>query len=87
LTPGVGEWAIYEITFTSEASRDLKALRKHEQQEILDGIDDNLRHEPTTEIRNRLRMRPNELAEWELRLGSFRVFYNVFEERGLDCAD
>lgn len=24
-----------------------------------------------------LRLRPNEIAEWELRIGNFRVFYNV----------
>ena len=25
-------------------------------------------------------MRPNDLAEWELRLGKFRVFYDVEEQ-------
>jgi mRNA-degrading endonuclease RelE of RelBE toxin-antitoxin system len=29
------------------------------------------------EARNRKRLRPNETAEWELRIGKFRVFYDV----------
>ena len=31
------------------------------------------------ETRNRKRLRPNETAEWELRIGRFRVFYDVDE--------
>ena len=27
--------------------------------------------------RNRKRLRPNDVAEWELRIGKYRVFYNV----------
>ncbi len=29
------------------------------------------------ETRNRKRLHPNDLAEWELRVGKFRVFYDV----------
>jgi mRNA-degrading endonuclease RelE of RelBE toxin-antitoxin system len=31
------------------------------------------------ETRNRKRLHPNDLAEWELRVGKFRVFYDVDE--------
>jgi mRNA-degrading endonuclease RelE of RelBE toxin-antitoxin system len=31
----------------------------------------------TEPSRNRKRLRPNRLAEWELRIGDFRVFYDV----------
>jgi len=71
---------VYEIRFTPEALDDLKALRKSEQKEILDGIDTQLEHEPAVETRNRKRLRPNDVAEWELRVGRFRVFYDVREE-------
>ena len=71
---------MYEIRFTPEALDDLKALRKSEQKEILDGIDTQLEHEPAVETRNRKRLRPNDVAEWELRVGRFRVFYDVREE-------
>ena len=68
---------MYEIEFTPEAVEDLKALRKFEQEEVVDGIESQLRHEPTVETRNRKKLRPNNVAAWELRMGRFRVFYNV----------
>ncbi len=71
---------MYEIEFTPEALDDLKALKKNEQSIILDAIETQLRYEPTKETRNRKQLRPNEVAEWELRVGKFRVFYNVYEE-------
>ncbi len=68
---------MYEIEFTPEAVEDLKALGKFEQEEVVDGIESQLRHEPTVETRNRKKLRPNNVAAWELRIGRFRVFYNV----------
>ncbi|NJM59450.1 MAG: addiction module toxin RelE [Oscillatoriales cyanobacterium RU_3_3] len=68
---------MYEIEFTSEAIEDLKLFRKSEQQTIISGIDTQLKYEPTVETRNRFPMRPNDVAEWELRIGKYRVFYNV----------
>ena len=46
----------------------------------MDAIEIQLANEPTVETRNRKQLRPNELAEWELRVGSYRVFYDVFAE-------
>ena len=68
---------MFEIEFTDEAKADLSWFKKHEQNEIVDGIDENLRHEPNVETRNRKRLRPNQTAEWELRISKFRVFYDV----------
>lgn len=68
---------MYEIELTAQAEQDLKWFRKKEQSEILDAIETQLRHEPTAETRNRKRLRPNQTAEWELRIGNFRVFYDV----------
>jgi len=47
---------------------------------ILDGIEDQLRHQPTVETRNRKRLTANELSDWELRIDRFRVFYDVVGE-------
>ena len=68
---------MYTIELTRDALDDMKSLRKHQQRALLDGIDEQLRREPTVEARNRKRLRPNPVAEWELRLGNLRVFYNV----------
>lgn len=71
--------AKYTIGFTQNALEDLAWFKKNEQNEIRDGIYENLEHEPAMEARHRKRLRPNETAEWELRLGNFRVFYDVDE--------
>ena len=68
---------MFDIEFTPEANEDLKSFRKFEQQEIIDGIQKQLKHEPTVETRNRRNLRPNKVAEWEVRIGRFRVLYNV----------
>jgi mRNA-degrading endonuclease RelE of RelBE toxin-antitoxin system len=68
---------MYEIEFTPEAIEDLQSFRKFEQQTIISGIDTQLKYEPTVETRNRFRMHPNDVAEWELRIGKYRVFYNI----------
>ena len=52
-------------------------FRKNEQEEILNGMEANLLYEPTIETLNRKRLRPNDTAEWELRLGKYRVLYDV----------
>lgn len=70
---------MFEIELTDPAIEDLQWFKKHEQNVIIDGIEANLCYEPTTEIRNRKRLRPNDTAEWELRLGVYRVLYNVEE--------
>lgn len=71
---------MYEIEFTVQAEQDLKWFRKNGQNEILDGIEAQLRYEPTVETRNRKRLRLGQTVEWELRVGRFRVFYNVDDE-------
>lgn len=68
---------MFDIEFTPEARDDLRALRKNEQVEIVATVQVQLQYEPTTETRNRKRLRPNEVANWELRVGRFRVLYNV----------
>jgi len=71
---------MFEIEFTPEAMDDLKALRKYEQIKILDALETRLCHQPTEATKNLKRLRPNEIAEWELRIGKFRVFFNADEE-------
>lgn len=68
---------MYTIQFTPEAIADLRELRKRDTQLIVDGIETQLTFEPVLPTRNRKRLRPNRLAEWELRIDEFRVFYDV----------
>ncbi len=68
---------MHEIELTLEAKGDLRTLRKRDKQLVIDGIERQLKHEPNQETRNRRRLRPNQLAEWEVRIDRFRVFYDV----------
>ena len=72
---------MYEVEYTTEAIEDLKLYRKHERQLIVDEIDEQLSHEPSHETRNRKRLRPNRVAEFELRITKFRIFYDVDENQ------
>ena len=74
---------MYEIEFTATALEDLTVFRKFDQQTIIDGNESQLQYEPEAVTRHRKKLRPNNVAAWELRLGKFRVFYNVDVERFL----
>ena len=74
---------MFRITFTPEAIEDLRWFIKVDRKSIMEEIETQLRCEPAVETRNRKRLRPNQLAEWELRFGGFRIFFDVEEENRL----
>ena|SRR5712691_3797491 len=69
----------FDIAFTPEALEDLRLFRKGERTRIIEAIEKQLSHEPNNETRNRKRLRPNQTAEWVLRVDRFRVFYDIEE--------
>jgi mRNA-degrading endonuclease RelE of RelBE toxin-antitoxin system len=69
----------FHIVFTPEALEDLRFFRKGERTRIMEAIEAQLSHEPNNETRNRKRLRPNQTAEWALRVDRFRVFYDIEE--------
>jgi mRNA-degrading endonuclease RelE of RelBE toxin-antitoxin system len=69
------------IEFSEDAERHLDGFSAHGRGIILDAISDQLVHEPTVPTRHRKLLRENPLAAWELRVGEYRVFYDVEEER------
>ena len=68
---------MFRIAFTPSAMDDIQWFRKHEQKIIFDKIEEQLTHQPNVVTRNRKQLRPNQVAEWELRIGKYRVFYDV----------
>ena len=68
---------MYDIAYTEQAVADLHWFKKHEQNIIIDGIEQRLRYEPTQPNRNRKMLRRNATAAWELRIGNFRMLYDV----------
>jgi mRNA-degrading endonuclease RelE of RelBE toxin-antitoxin system len=67
----------FVIEFTSKAVEDLRWFKKSEQRLIISHLESQLIHDPVVETRNRKRLRPNRLAEWELRVGRFRIFFDM----------
>jgi len=69
----------YLIKYSPVIKEHLKELPVGSQRLVLEAIEQQLLHQPTMETRNRKKMRPNHLAPWELRVGTFRVYYDVEE--------
>lgn len=67
---------MFEVVFTDSGLADLLYFTKAEQNLIVDSIQEQMR-EPLSETRNRKPLRPNNISSWELRLGKYRVFYDV----------
>jgi len=67
----------FEIEFTPDAWEHLQDFSARDRTIILEGIETQLRHEPHVQTRNRKPLRENSLADWELRIGKFRVFYDI----------
>jgi mRNA-degrading endonuclease RelE of RelBE toxin-antitoxin system len=70
---------MYAVAFTPSARGDILFLPKRQQVAALNGIQRHLIMEPTVPTRNRKKLRPNQSAEWELRIGNVRVFYDADE--------
>ncbi|MBR8829031.1 MAG: type II toxin-antitoxin system RelE/ParE family toxin [Gomphosphaeria aponina SAG 52.96 = DSM 107014] len=66
---------------TEEAIGDLSYFEKSAQVTIIDAIEKQLTDQPSQATRNRKPLRPNSRFEWELRVGSYRVFYNISEQK------
>jgi mRNA-degrading endonuclease RelE of RelBE toxin-antitoxin system len=67
----------YEIILSPEALDHLAGFTARQRQIILDALEEQLSHEPDQVTQQRKPMRPNPLASWELRVGQFRVYYQV----------
>ncbi|MBI3468970.1 MAG: addiction module toxin RelE [Planctomycetes bacterium] len=65
---------------TEGAEADIEWFTAYARRIILDGIDAHLRYQPTQGTKRLKPLRPNPVAGWELRLGDYRVLYDVDEE-------
>jgi mRNA-degrading endonuclease RelE of RelBE toxin-antitoxin system len=67
----------FKITITEDADRQFRSLPVRDQRILEAAILSRLEHQPTTPTRAIKRLRPNPLAEFELRAGDLRALYNV----------
>ena len=70
----------YQIEFSEDALQHYRQFTARERSVLADDIEEQLSQEPRVVTRRRKRLRPNQLAEWQLRIGDFRVFYDVEED-------
>ncbi len=67
----------FRIAITEDADRQFRSLPVREQRILEAAIQSRLEHQPTTVTKAIKRLRPNSLAEFELRAGDLRALYNV----------
>src|SRR5262249_34481393 len=84
---------MYDIRWDQAAREDMKdmKLRAFDVAQIVDAVDEQLTYEAERENKRRKVIRPGEQLAfehlepvWELRVGEFRVFYDVSKEEGED---
>jgi mRNA-degrading endonuclease RelE of RelBE toxin-antitoxin system len=68
---------MFEINFTDGAIEDLEVLSELEQKQVVAAIESHLSLDAAQESDDRKRLHPRGLAEWEVRFGYVRVFYDV----------
>jgi mRNA-degrading endonuclease RelE of RelBE toxin-antitoxin system len=67
----------FSIEFSKPAQDHLQRLHKRDQRIIINAIALQLSHQPDQTTQHRKLLEANPLAPWELRVGNFRVFYDV----------
>jgi len=68
----------FEILLSPEAAEDFKELSASDRRAIREALDLHLRYEPTKTSRSRIkRLRGVSRPQFRLRVGDFRVFYDV----------
>ncbi len=74
---------VHPVVFSEQAVRQYLRLRKADRAFLKEGIRKHLAAaDPTQSARNRFRLRrASLLADYELRLGKWRVFYRLGEDR------
>jgi mRNA-degrading endonuclease RelE of RelBE toxin-antitoxin system len=70
---------LFTIILSQNAQGDLDYFKKNERTGISQDISTLLKFDPNKPTLKKKRLRPNPLGDWELRLGIYRVFYNVNE--------
>jgi mRNA-degrading endonuclease RelE of RelBE toxin-antitoxin system len=70
----------FRITITEDAERQFRWLTVREQRILEAAVSTRLVQQPTVLSKAVKKLRPNPLAEYELRAGNLRALYNVEED-------
>jgi mRNA-degrading endonuclease RelE of RelBE toxin-antitoxin system len=67
----------YEVRFSRDVEAQLARLDARDRNTLLDAIEQQLTHQPDVPTRHRKLLRENPLADWELRVGEYRVSCDI----------
>ena len=67
----------FHVILTPSAEADLTSFKAFERRVIVDAIKVSLSIDATIESKRRKKLTTNSLAPWELRVGDYRVFYEI----------
>jgi mRNA-degrading endonuclease RelE of RelBE toxin-antitoxin system len=71
---------MYRIAVRPQAARQIRRLRRVDAVAILDALETYLQYEPERVSRSRIkRLRGDQRSTYRLRVGEYRVFYDVTE--------
>lgn len=73
----------FHVELSQRARENLRTFPKRDQQIITDEIRDQLVHQPDQPTRQRKKLRDNDIAPWELRIGDIRIFYDIDKDENL----
>ncbi|MEI6514164.1 MAG: type II toxin-antitoxin system RelE/ParE family toxin [bacterium] len=72
----------YDIRYAEQAADDIRCLRVFDQRALLDGIEQYLAHQPGQVSKSRIKAMAQPFwSHFRLRIGDFRTYYDVDEER------
>ena len=80
---------MFTLRFAKGVVSDLKRIRAYDRRRLIDALGEQLQREPNLQTRNRkllaslLPRWTGEVPVWELRVGEYRIFYDVSEEEGI----
>ena len=80
---------MYRVAYADDISDDLAGLRAYDRKRILDLLEKQLGYEPSKSTKNRKSLHglvppwEHTYPVWELRIGAYRVFYDVDEQASL----
>ncbi len=73
----------YEIRFDPDSRQHLRGMSAYDRAIVVSAIEVQLIHAPAEETRHRKPIGDSPLGTWELRVGDFRVFYDVLESEAV----
>jgi mRNA interferase RelE/StbE len=71
---------LHIVNITPDAQEDIRFFKAYERRIITSGIRTFLTRDALVETNRRTWLEPNQLGSWELRIGQYRVFYDVEDD-------